>query len=100
QGENRAAAGTADPAGAAFHFAKARQIAGEDPYLIKWIEQGPLCKSPETHRSLMVGARAPGKVTPRAPARLADNLYMVGNSYVGSFFLKTSAGIVMWDTMN
>ena len=90
----------ADPPGAEFHFAKARQIAGEDPYLIKWIDSGPLCKSPQVHKSMMEAARAPGKVTPHAPAQLFDNFYMVGNSYVVSLILKTSAGLVMWDTMN
>jgi metallo-beta-lactamase class B len=90
----------ADPPGAAAHFAKARQIAGNDPYLLKWIEAGPLCKAPPVHRSMMEGARAPGRVTPREPVQLFDNLYMVGNSYVVSFILKTSAGLVMFDTMN
>jgi hypothetical protein len=48
----------ADPPGAAFHFAKARAIAGNDAYLLKWIEAGPLCKSPPVHKSMMEGARA------------------------------------------
>ncbi len=90
----------ADPPGATAHFAKARQIAGEDPYLIKWIETGALCKAPPVHKRMMEGARAPGAVTPRAPVQLFDNFYMVGNSYVVSLILKTSAGLVMWDTMN
>jgi metallo-beta-lactamase class B len=90
----------ADPPGAAAHFAKARQVAGNDPYLLKWIEAGPLCKAPPVHRSMMEGARAPGRVTPREPVQLFDNLYMVGNSYVVSLILKTSAGLVMFDTMN
>jgi metallo-beta-lactamase class B len=90
----------ADPPGAAFHFAKARAIAGNDAYLLKWIEAGPLCKSPPVHKSMMEGARAPGAVKPHAAVKLADNFYMVGNSYVGSFILRTSAGLVMWDTMN
>jgi metallo-beta-lactamase class B len=89
-----------DPPGATAHFAKARELAGKDAYLRKWIEVGPLCKSPQVHKSMMEAARAPGAVRPHAAVKLFDNLYMVGNSYVDSLILKTSAGLLMWDTMN
>jgi metallo-beta-lactamase class B len=90
----------ADPPGATSHFAKAREIAGTDAYFRKWIEAGPLCKSPTVHKSMMEGARAPNVVVPRPPVQLFDNLYMVGDSYVNSLILKTSAGLVMFDTLN
>ena len=33
------------------------------------------------------------------PVALFDNLYYVGNSYVSSYILKTSAGLIMIDTL-
>jgi metallo-beta-lactamase class B len=89
-----------EPAGATYHYAKAREIAGTDPDLIKWIDQGYLCKSPQVHNAMMVAKRAPANVTTEKPVKLFDNFYMVGSTYVDSFILKTSAGLVMWDTMN
>lgn len=86
-----------EPAAAKAHYARAREIAGKDPDLNKWIDQGVFCKSPQEHSRI-------GDAVPRNghhdPVKMFDNLFMVGSTYVDSFILKTSAGLILWDTMN
>jgi metallo-beta-lactamase class B len=89
-----------EPAGAIYHFARAHDIAGRDPYLSKWVDQGVLCRSPRVSGQMIAAARQPAVETPMKPTQLFDNFYIVGNSDINAFILKTSAGLVMWDTMD
>ncbi len=84
-----------EPAAATWHRAKASAIAGNDADLQKWVSEGPLCRAP---RSVQPWT-SPGP-TAHVPVKMFDNLYMVGSEYVGAYILKTSDGLIMWDTMN
>lgn len=84
------------PAAATEHENKAKALAGKDPYLINLATNGFWCMSPATgnhFRSLPSKDAAP-------PVQAFDNLYMFGTGYVSAYVLKTSAGLIMWDTLD
>jgi metallo-beta-lactamase class B len=78
-----------DPAAMQQHTERARRIAGED--LKDTI--GLLC-TPEA-----ATARAKTLQNP-PPTRVFDNLYYVGLGYVGAWALRTSNGIILFDTLD
>ena len=72
------------------HFAAAGKIAGAD-------------YDTAAKRLCMLRVGAPeGAAHPHrlAPVKLFDNLWYIGTDYVGTFAIKTSAGIILIDTMN
>ena len=83
------------PPAAAEHEVKAKEIAGKDPYLINLATNGYWCMSPAASVKFrqVSGAQA-------HPVQAFDNLYIVGTYYVSSYILKTSAGLIVWDTLN
>jgi metallo-beta-lactamase class B len=72
------------------HFAAASKIAGVD-------------YDTAAKRLCMLRVGAPeGAAHPHrlAPVKLFDNLWYIGTDYVGTFAIKTSAGIILIDSMN
>ncbi len=83
-----------DPPQAVAHLEKARQLAGDDKYLLiterlQCREIGPDGKPTEPTRS---GVNA-------EPTRVFDNVYYVGTTEVGGWLVTTSAGYILIDTM-
>ena len=84
------------PAGATEHEAKAKAIAGKDPYLLDIATKGYWCMSPSENLKFR---NAPSRAA--APAiQLFDNVGMMGTGYVSALVLKTSDGLIMWDTLD
>ncbi len=83
------------PAAATEHEMKAKEIAGKDPYLVDLATKGYWCMSPSASVKFrqVSGAQA-------HPVQAFDNLYIVGTYYVSAYILKTSAGLIVWDTLN
>lgn len=79
---------------AAAHVARAQQLAGSDlsaPLV--------LCKSVAEARDVVLAkSKNEGKVLV-SPTKLFDNLFFVGNQFVGVFVLKTSAGLILFDSL-
>ena len=88
------------PASIAGHLAKARAIAGDNPYLQKLAGDGYWCQTPSKQGAMVNGEL--NAVTPVAamPIQVFDNLYMIGTMWDGVYVLKTSAGLVLWDTLD
>jgi metallo-beta-lactamase class B len=90
------AAATAAPASdaAAAHVAKAQQLAGAD-----LTQPLVLCKTTSEAKDFVLAkVKADGK-TVVPPTKLFDNLFFVGNEFVGVFALKTSAGLILFDSL-
>jgi len=84
------------PASAKAHYDRARAIAAGDPDLQFWMRRSDFCMSPMAHDVFADNiSRAVMK-----PAKIADNLYLVGTGHVNTWILKTSAGLVLFDTMH
>lgn len=81
-------------AAASVHVAKAQELAGSD-----LTEALLLCKTTAEARDFVLAKiENDGKlVVP--PTRLFDNLFFVGNQFVGVFVLKTSAGLIVFDSL-
>ena len=79
---------------AAAHVARAKQLAGTD-----LTQPLVLCKPVADAKDLILAkAKSDGKaVVP--PTKLFDNLFFVGNEFVGVFILKTSAGLILFDSL-
>lgn len=75
------------------HLAKAIRIAGKD--LFQDMAHRCIVSPVFPHR--VAGIQFNGKI---APARLFDNLYEVGQNEVSAQALVTSAGIILFDTLN
>jgi metallo-beta-lactamase class B len=73
---------------------KARQIAGWDlfPYYAH------RCIIDQTYRQTI--SRGVQAANPIEPLQIFDNVYFVGQNAVSSFVIKTSAGLIVWDTLN
>jgi metallo-beta-lactamase class B len=73
---------------------KARQIAGWDlfPYYAH------RCIVDQTYRQTI--SRGVQAANPIEPLQIFDNVYFVGQNAVSSFIIKTSAGLIVWDTLN
>ena len=79
---------------AAAHVAKAQQLAGAD-----LTQPLVLCKTVDEAKDVVLAkVKADGKVVV-PPTKLFDNLFFVGNEFVGVFVLKTSAGVVLLDSL-
>lgn len=83
------------PAGATEHEMKAKELAGKDSYLINLATNGYWCMSPAAG----VKFRDVSKEA-APPIQAFDNLYIVGTHYVSAYILKTSAGLIVWDTLD
>jgi metallo-beta-lactamase class B len=73
---------------------KAREIAGPDlfPYYMH------RCVVDQTYRqTISRGVQAPN---PIEPFQIFDNVYFVGQNAVSAFVIKTSAGLIIFDTLN
>jgi metallo-beta-lactamase class B len=76
------------------HVARAEQLAGTD-----LTQPLVLCKSvAEAKDAVLAKSKADGKVVV-PPTKLFDNLFFVGNQFVGVFVLKTSAGLILFDSL-
>lgn len=80
----------ADPPPALAHVAKARALAGEDlkPLLF-------LCRPDSGQVVRQALDQGSGQWQP--PTRLFDNLFYVGDAFVGVLVVKTSAGLILFD---
>ena len=92
------AAATAAPlagdTSAASHVARAEQLAGSD-----LTQPLVLCKPVSEAKDVVLAkAKTEGKVV-IPPTKLFDNLFFVGNGFVGVFILKTSAGLILFDSL-
>lgn len=84
----------ANDSAASAHVARAQQLAGSD-----LTQPLVLCKPvAEAKDVVLAKAKSDGKVV-ITPTRLFDNLYFVGNQFVGVFILKTSAGLILFDSL-
>jgi metallo-beta-lactamase class B len=86
------------PATVPAHLAKAKQLAGEDPFP-RWVaSNGYWCMPPaEGNAAAFAHAQDADGVE---PVQVFDNLYYVGKVFVGVFILKTSDGLVLWDALD
>jgi metallo-beta-lactamase class B len=86
------------PASIPGHLARAKQIAGKEPFALWVATKGYWCMPPaEGRASAFEFASTPDAVP---PLQVFDNLYYVGKAFVGVYILKTNAGLVMWDTLD
>lgn len=85
-----------EPASVAAHVARAKEIAGKDPILADMASNGYWCKSPANAAQYISVPTKSGV----APAQLFDNLYLFGTGFVGMYALKTSDGVIVWDTLD
>jgi metallo-beta-lactamase class B len=86
------------PASVPGHLARAKQIAGNEPFASWVAAKGYWCMPPvEGRTSAFEYARSPDAVP---PLQVFDNLYYVGKRFVGVYILKTNAGLVMWDALD
>lgn len=89
-----AAVSASSGSGAAAHVAKAQELAGTD-----LTEALVLCRTvAEAREAVLARSKGDTKVVV-TPARLFDNLWFVGNRFVGVFVLKTSAGLILFDSL-
>jgi metallo-beta-lactamase class B len=86
------------PASVPAHLARAKQLAGEDPFPLWVATNGYWCMPPaEGNAVAFAHAQDADGVE---PVQVFDNLYYVGKVFVGVFILKTSDGLVMWDALD
>jgi metallo-beta-lactamase class B len=83
----------ANAAAVSAHFNKARVIAGDDLYIFF----DTLCIQDQVYKQRTQGAQYDGIV----PAQqVFDNLYYVGQMSVGAWAIKTSAGLILIDSLD
>jgi len=76
------------------HVARAQQLAARD-----LTEPLLLCKSvSEAKDAVLAKVKNDGKLL-IPPTKLFDNLFFVGNQFVGVFIVKTSAGLILFDSL-
>ena len=86
------------PASISGHLARAMEIAGKNPFASLLADEGYWCMPPtEGRENVFTLSQATYSVHPE---KMFDNLYYVGKPFVGVYILKTSAGLVMWDTLD
>jgi metallo-beta-lactamase class B len=83
----------ADPKGEAEHIATAEKLAGSDL-------TAPLFLCKPASGSEVLRRATEGQSNWLEPVRLFDNLSYIGNSFVGSYVLETSAGLILFDSLN
>ncbi|HYQ46530.1 MAG TPA: MBL fold metallo-hydrolase [Polyangiaceae bacterium] len=77
------------------HVARAKQLAGTD-----LTQPLVLCKTVAEAREVVLARLKSGGNAVIPPTKLFDNLYFVGNQFVGVFVLKTSAGLILFDSLS
>jgi metallo-beta-lactamase class B len=75
------------------HFNKARAIAGQDLYVFF----DTLCIQDQLYKERTQGAQQAGIIPPQ---QVFDNLFYVGQMAVSAWALKTSAGIILFDSLD
>ena len=88
------------PSTIAGHLAKVKAIAGEDPFLKKIANDAYWCQSPSAQARTLLGELKAGTPIAVMPVQVFDNLWMIGTVWDGVYILKTSAGLVMWDSLD
>ncbi len=86
-----------DPPAAAVHVARAKAIAGND---LAPVADGLICKAPAQAKAYVLNIVLHGGLTPRPPTKVFDNLYFVGTTFVGSWVIRTSEGLILIDTLD
>ena len=86
------------PASVPGHLAKAAQIAGNNSFASLLAYEGLWCMGPTENRQAVFALAGAKYAMP--PEKWFDNLYFIGKPFVGAYILKTSAGLVMWDTLD
>ncbi len=61
---------------------------------------GFICKGPAEAKAYVKDIVLHGGLAPRPPARAFDNLYYVGTTFVGSWVIRTSQGLILIDTLD
>jgi metallo-beta-lactamase class B len=87
------AAPVADPPAAAAHAAKAKALAGD-----QFAHTLFLC-DPKLNAKVVVESAVKGKDAWVAPTWLFDDLAYVGSGFVGVFVLRTSKGLILFDSL-
>jgi metallo-beta-lactamase class B len=87
--------GAQAPSALAAHLDSARMLSGSDisPAIMK-----VLCAEPKDIGAFLAPIAANSK--PMAPTRAFDQLYYLGMDFVGSWALKTSDGIILFDALD
>jgi metallo-beta-lactamase class B len=86
------------PATVPGHLARAKQIAGNEPFASWVATKGYWCMPPvEGRASGFAFSTSPDAVP---PLQVFDNLFYVGKAFVGTYILKTNDGLVLWDTLD
>ena len=87
----------ATPSTIAGHMTKVKKIAGDNAYLQYYATpgQGYWCDAPAAGVTMRNVSKDPA-----APLQLFDNVWMFGTGYVDTMVLKTSAGLIVWDTLD
>lgn len=80
------------------HLAKAKQLAGEDPFPLWVATKGYWCMPPAEGNAVAFAHAQDAEGV--EPVQVFDNLYYVGKVFVGVFILKTSDGLVLWDALD
>ena len=83
----------ANQAAVATHFNRARKIAGDDLYVFF----DTLCIQDQLYKQRTNGAQYEGLVPAQ---KVFDNLFYVGQMSVSAWAIKTSAGIILIDSLN
>ena len=84
----------ANESSATAHVARAQQLAGSD-----LTQPLVLCQPvSEAKDAVLAKAKSDGTLV-IPPTKLFDNLFFVGNAFVGVFILKTSAGLILFDSL-
>ena len=86
-----------DPPVAAAHVARARAIPGED---LAPVADGFICKAPAQAKAYLQTIMLHGGLAARPPMRAFDNLYYIGTTFVGSWVIRTSEGLILVDTLD
>ena len=82
------------------HLAKAKEIAGDDAYLKQVATQGYWCQSPAHQAQTLAGEFKVMTPIGTQPLQVFDNMWMFGTIWDGVYILKTSAGLVLFDTLD
>ena len=82
-----------DKAAVALHLSRARKLAGNDLFP----DMAHRCIISPVFPVRVQGIQYNGRIT---PTRVFDTLYSIGQNEVSSYALKTSAGIIVFDTLD
>ena len=85
-----------DPQSAVAHVARAKSIAGAD---LAPVADGFICKAPTQAKAYVLNIVLHGGLAARPPVKAFDNLYYIGTTFVGSWVIRTSEGLIVIDTL-